>query len=102
MNAAIAAAYDAGILFIVAAGNHGTKTCNVSPGSESKAFKVAASDDADYLPQWSNHGACVNLTAPGVNIVSASIVNATAFEIREGTSMASPHGNFSFFAQRRN
>jgi subtilisin family serine protease len=43
----------------------------------------------DALASFSNFGAYVDLTAPGVNIVSTDLANTTS--IKDGTSMAAPH-----------
>jgi subtilisin family serine protease len=43
----------------------------------------------DALASFSNFGSYVDLTAPGVNIVSTDLANTTS--IKDGTSMAAPH-----------
>jgi len=89
LNAAITSALDSGLLFVVAAGNYGTNACYTSPGSTAAAIVVSATDVNDALAPWSNHGPCVTLSAPGVNITS-SFLNDGKMTL-EGTSQASPH-----------
>lgn len=91
LNDAIAAAFDEDILFSAAAANDDQDACNDSPSSEPTALTVAASDISDQEASFSNHGPCVDLYAPGVNIVSAWLSSDTATATLSGTSMAAPH-----------
>lgn len=89
-NAAVKRLVADGVTVVVAAGNNGMDACSYSPASARKALTVAASDETDQRAGYSNHGSCVDLYAPGSQIVSASRTgdgSATA----SGTSMASPH-----------
>jgi subtilisin family serine protease len=70
VNAAVAAAVDAGIFFAVAAGNDGTDFANSSPANEPKAFAVGASDSTDGLASFSNYGKTLGIIAPGVDVLS--------------------------------
>lgn len=83
--------YDAGILPVVAAGNDSTDACNTSPAAEPTAVTVGATDIDDGQASYSNFGSCLDLYAPGSNIVSASASNNTGTATLSGTSMASPH-----------
>jgi subtilisin family serine protease len=83
-----------GVLYVVAAGNNGDNACNYSPsragaGADNGIVTVAATDASNREPSWSNYGSCVDLWAPGVNIVSTYNNGGTA--TMSGTSMASPH-----------
>ena len=74
-SAAIQAAGNAGIVFVVAAGNDAANndTTPSYPASYRLAnmIVVAASDQSDALASFSNYGATkVDLAAPGVNILS--------------------------------
>jgi len=75
----------------VAAGNWYSDACNYSPSSEPTAITVGAIAPGDYYGDFSNGGSCVDILAPGVQIVSAAIGSPTATAIKTGTSMASPH-----------
>ena len=97
MSAAIAAAGNAGILVVAAAGNSGTSNdaspqypANYGSGSNADAnvLSVAASNSSDQLASFSNYGAnTVDLAAPGVSIYSTYL---GAYATMSGTSMAAP------------
>ncbi|RKU43730.1 Basic amino-acid permease [Coniochaeta pulveracea] len=90
-NAAVQAAYDAGIVAVVAAGNQGRDVGNDSPASSPAAITVGAVDQTDTQPSYSNFGRAVDIYAPGSNILSAGIAGPTATITMSGTSMATPH-----------
>jgi len=77
-----------GAVVTVAAGNDNTDACNRSPGRVLDAITVGSSTSTDDLSTFSNTGACVNVIAPGSDIVSAGITSNTATSILSGTSMA--------------
>ena len=55
---------------IVAAGDTHEDACMYSPGSAQRSFTVVASDISDnYWPQ-SNTGSCVDIAAPGVEVLA--------------------------------
>jgi subtilisin family serine protease len=94
MDAAVEQAVQAGFTAVVAAGNSTADACTVSPAEAPSALTVGATgdwnDDAhDAIADYSNHGPCVDLFAPGTNIVSAKPGGGT--QKMSGTSMASPH-----------
>ncbi|RKP08088.1 peptidase S8 and S53 subtilisin kexin sedolisin [Thamnocephalis sphaerospora] len=91
VDAAVSAAVDAGIAFIVAAGNESVDACDGSPSGNSKAFAVAASDRTDTQATFSNYGMCVKAYAPGVAINSLWVGQNNLARSISGTSMASPH-----------
>ena len=91
LNAAVKGAVDAGVTFAVAAGNSTANACNSSPSSEPSAITVGATDRTDTFASFSNYGSCVDINAPGVNIVSDWMGSTTATNTISGTSMASPH-----------
>lgn len=80
-----------GIVFVVSAGNAGVNSCLFSPSKAGQAFTVAASTKKDTLEADSNIGPCVELIAPGHQIVSAGIESKSDYEALNGTSMATPH-----------
>ncbi|KAG8461005.1 hypothetical protein KFE25_010756 [Diacronema lutheri] len=90
-NRMVAALHARGIVVTVAAGNEGTDACTRSPASAPDALTVGASTTADHVASFSNFGPCVDVFAPGVNIVSAWIGSRTRAVALWGTSMACPH-----------
>lgn len=91
VNAAVDAAMHQGVTFVVAAGNNNADACEYSPAGSSPAITVGATDYADMRAYFSNFGSCLDIFAPGVDIMSAWIGSNTATSIMSGTSMASPH-----------
>lgn len=91
LELAVDAAVGAGIHFSVAAGNENQNACLVSPASSNKAITVGASTLGDERAHFSNWGKCVDIFAPGLNILSTYIGSDTAVATLSGTSMASPH-----------
>jgi aqualysin 1 len=81
----------AGIVYVVAAGNATSDACHMSPTSTDNAIRVGASDQEDRRASFSNWGECVDLFAPGVEILSADPSGGTAAALRSGTSMSAPH-----------
>ena len=91
LDNAVKNAIAAGVTFAVAAGNDDADACASSPARVSEALTVAASDDEDARAYFSNYGECVDLFAPGVDILSAWYTSDTATRTLSGTSMATPH-----------
>lgn len=81
----------AGLSFAVAAGNESKDACNSSPASAESAITVGASTVSDARAYFSNWGTCVDIFAPGLNILSTYIGSDTSIATLSGTSMASPH-----------
>ncbi|MBJ6761900.1 S8 family peptidase [Myxococcaceae bacterium JPH2] len=81
----------AGVVYVVSAGNDGVDACQGSPARVAEAITVGAVDRADVRPSFSNWGGCVDLFAPGVDILSASNSDDQASRVLSGTSMAAPH-----------
>ncbi|KAK3347636.1 peptidase S8/S53 domain-containing protein [Neurospora tetraspora] len=94
-NAIVDAAFDQGVLTVVAAGNENQPAAMVSPASSKRAFSVGAIDNKNTRAYFSNFGAIVDIFAPGVDIVSTYIGKKEGDNNRtmtmSGTSMASPH-----------
>lgn len=90
MNAAVAASVKAGVIIAVAAGNSNRDACTSSPASEPLAITVGATTFKDTRAGFSNYGTCVDIWAPGVEIVSSYNKGDTATAKLSGTSMASP------------
>lgn len=91
VDQAAAATVAAGITVVAAAGNAGISACDFSPATVPSVITVAASDADDTRADFSNHGSCVDLFAPGVDVRSASNAANTAYVSLDGTSMAAPH-----------
>ncbi|MET1112879.1 MAG: S8 family serine peptidase [Allosphingosinicella sp.] len=97
LDTAVANTIAAGVTFVIAAGNSGVDSCNVSPARVPDAITVGATNPTTDL-RWidplgsSNIGPCLDLFAPGDDITSAwpGAGNA-ATQILDGTSMAAPH-----------
>lgn len=64
-----AAAHD--VIVVAAAGNFGTDTPGY-PAASTGAVAVAAINDADGHPSFSNYGPWVSISAPGVDVVTTS------------------------------
>lgn len=92
LDAAVQAAYDSGLLVIVAAGNNNMNACRTSPAGSSYAFTVGAIDDkTDEIAHFSNWGNCVDIFASGVEVKSLNNNrHGSDIQILSGTSMASP------------
>lgn len=80
----------AGLTTIVAAGNEGKDGCLSSPGRAPSVITVGASTEDDQRAYFSNYGACVDVFAPGTNILSAWHGSTTASAVTSGTSAAAP------------
>ncbi|HEX4813167.1 MAG TPA: S8 family serine peptidase [Nonomuraea sp.] len=106
MHAAICRAVDAGVTFVVAAGNDSADAKGFTPAAYDEVITVSAladfngqpgggaastcrSDQDDTFASFSNYGADVDIIAPGVCIYSTSMLGGYA--TLSGTSMASPH-----------
>jgi subtilisin family serine protease len=87
----VRALINAGVTVIVSAGNRTTDACTQSPARVPEAITVAAIDKADARAAFSNYGTCVDLFAPGVDILSASYTGDTLARLISGTSQATPH-----------
>jgi hypothetical protein len=93
---AFAAAYDAGLVIVAAAGNSGTCAGNTEsvgwPANYPDVIAAAATDANDVSVCFSSTGAKLvtkGLAAPGVSINSTW--NDGGYRAQSGTSMASPH-----------
>ena len=92
LDLAVNAAVKAGLHFAVAAGNENQDACNTSPAAAEQAITVGASTLGDDRAYFSNWGKCVDIFAPGLNILSTYIGDSNdATATLSGTSMASPH-----------
>ncbi|PWN48236.1 hypothetical protein IE53DRAFT_389580 [Violaceomyces palustris] len=91
LDRAVNGAVTSGMHFAVAAGNENQDACNVSPAGAENPVTVGASTIADERAYFSNKGKCVDIFAPGLNILSTWNTGNTSTNTISGTSMASPH-----------
>lgn len=80
-----------GVVVTVASGNDYGDACAYSPSRVPGALTVAATEANDFMAQFSNTGACVDLFAPGVGLASDYIRSDTDGVVMSGTSMSAPH-----------
>jgi Subtilase family/Bacterial Ig domain len=81
------------VVLVAAAGNYGTDAPGY-PAASNGAVAVAAINDADAHPSFSNYGAWVNVSAPGVDIVTTTTDGGYATST--GTSPAAAFGSGVF------
>jgi subtilisin family serine protease len=106
MHAAICSAVDAGVTFVVAAGNESADAATSTPAAYDEVVTVSAladfngkpgggaastcrKDQDDTFADFSNYGADVDIIAPGVCIESTW--KNGGYSTISGTSMAAPH-----------
>ena len=87
---AVNRAYDNGILVVAAAGNSGTTDYGY-PASYDNAISVSAVNSDEEWYALSNENDQVELSAPGVDVLSTCIEKKGFYCEQTGTSMASPH-----------
>jgi subtilisin family serine protease len=101
LDEAVRRSADSGIFYSVAAGNKGDKACAYSPAAAGRTptaggwiynngvATIAAVNESRKETNWSNYGGCVDLWAPGTDILSTK--NKGGVSTMSGTSMAAPH-----------
>jgi subtilisin family serine protease len=105
LNTAISNSVNAGITFVVAAGNNSRNAASFSPANHPSVIAVSAIVDTDgkcgrqgvstsyggddRFASFSNYGSVVDLAAPGVSIYST--YRGSTYATMSGTSMAAPH-----------
>ena len=90
LSDAIDYATEKGVIAVAAAGNdaHSLDKYPTYPACCDGVITVAATDQTDYPAYYSNYGSCIDIAAPGSNIISS--VPDGKFETYSGTSMACP------------
>ncbi|ELU17423.1 hypothetical protein CAPTEDRAFT_54371, partial [Capitella teleta] len=91
LEEAIQAAINDGVTFVIAAGNSAEDTCETAPAKVSAAITVAASNSNDELAYFTNAGPCINIVAPGENVIGADIHSPNSTQVHSGTSFAAPY-----------
>ncbi|XP_040534092.1 proprotein convertase subtilisin/kexin type 9 [Gallus gallus] len=95
LNAGCRRMVQMGAVVVVAAGNYKDDACLYSPASEPEVITVGATNREDRPASIStlgtNFGRCVDLFAPGDDIIGASSDCSTCFTARSGTSQAAAH-----------
>jgi len=88
---AVVASIQAGVTYVVAAGNENVAACGSSPARVANAITVGSTTITDARSSFSNYGNCVDIFAPGSDIKSAWYTSNSATNTISGTSMAAPH-----------
>nr|XP_006005563.1 PREDICTED: proprotein convertase subtilisin/kexin type 9 [Latimeria chalumnae] len=95
LNAACRQIVQTGVVLVAAAGNYKNDACLYSPASEAEVITVGATNSRDQPVSMgilgTNYGRCVDLFAPGDDIISASSDCTTCFTSKSGTSQAAAH-----------
>lgn len=81
-----------GVVFIAAAGNNNIDAASFTPANIVSAITVSANDQSGQKAGFSNWGSKLDVSAPGVNILSLNASGAD-YAIHSGTSMAAPHAS---------
>jgi cerevisin len=91
----ILSAIDAGIHISVAAGNDAADACQSTPshngGANSAVVSVGAVNIDNTVSTFSNIGTCVDVYAPGEQVLSSWATGDNVINFLSGTSMACPH-----------
>lgn len=95
LNTIVGRAIANGVHAVVAAGNDGGDACQHSPsalgGANSSVVTVGSVGFAGAVSSFSNIGACVDVYAPGEDVLSAWPASDSSTKMMSGTSMATPH-----------
>lgn len=89
VEAAIDYAYSRGCICVFAAGNSNDDVQYYSPANYQNTISVGAIDSAKNRASFSNYGKLVDVSAPGVDILSLKI--GGTYQYMSGTSQATPH-----------
>ncbi len=93
LDEAIRTASEAGVVFVVAAGNQGKNASGITPAHVADAITVGSYDVSGRFSAFSNYGSMVDILAPGEGVMSLAPSTGgpgTPVEM-DGTSMAAAH-----------
>ncbi|EMC93156.1 hypothetical protein BAUCODRAFT_55484, partial [Baudoinia panamericana UAMH 10762] len=95
LDQAIKAAVEAGVHVVVAAGNNNQDACQSSPSSsggvQGPAITIGSVGITGQRSAFSNYGKCVDVYAPGEDVISSWLGGPNMIKSLSGTSMATPH-----------
>lgn len=95
LDEAVARSLEAGVVYIVSAGNDGRDASTYSPAHVEGVITVGAYNEFNTFSNFSNYGAVVDILAPGENILALSHlkhdVDHREHVLNSGTSFAAPH-----------
>jgi subtilisin family serine protease len=92
MNKIICECSNLGIHVVASAGDESGNACKKSPASAPEAITVGATEKStDDITKSTNFGDCVDIFAPGRDIIAAGIGLNTPLSKASGTSQACPH-----------
>ena len=92
LDTAVKRSADSGVFYAIAAGNNSGDACLTSPqraGTYPGVMTVAATAPDDTEASFSNFGRCVDIWAPGVDILTDDLGGGTV--VSSGTSYSAPH-----------
>ncbi len=89
LDAAIDAAFNAGVVNVFASGNNGYTNGISYPACSPNVIAVGATDKNDAMASFTNRGQLLEVLAPGVSITSTQAGNQ--YGALSGTSQATPH-----------
>ena len=90
LDEAIEASIDAGVVYVIAAGNDDVDAAHVTPAHVAEAITVGSVNKKKRFSSFSNYGSLIDIFAPGEDIESLS-PDHNKILIMTGTSMAAPH-----------
>ncbi|CAB4486213.1 unnamed protein product [Rhizophagus irregularis] len=92
INQMVSFCSNVGIHVVVSAGDGSGDACKMSPASAPQAITVGATEKStDDITSFTNTGSCVQIFAPGKDIIAAGAHLSNSLSMASGTSQACPH-----------
>jgi len=91
LDAAVRSLHNSGVTTIASAGNDNIDACGLSPAREPAVITVGSTTNIDARSSFSNFGSCLDIFAPGSNILSAGSLFDSQTTFSDGTSGSAPH-----------